>query len=835
MSAHGEGDNLGREKKVDYVRIDMEEEEDIDDGVSTRTVASDHVQKLENVREEETGPKPFWETEKPWVSGDHFHIPIPNEGKTLEKCAEIVEDLDTGKCNAWKDEIQNLLLFAGLFSAIVTGFAVEAAKALNGPSEDLTVQLLAQISAQLALGLNNTGTAPRIPSIEVPPFDPPSNITRVNILWTVSLTISLTVVTIGILCLQWLREYERRDPGRTPEDALATRYSREQSLRAWKVPFIIAVLPLLLQAALALFLIGLVDYFYAMSRVTGGILAALVGLVLLILIATTALPAISDFSQIAALRDLGHRRLVYCAYRSPQSWAFTLACSTAITLFRTVIHKRLRVFRAWRYLVAFCSSCAIIVLSPIWLLAGVGGYQNISKAVRTVFERAKNADSPKRESGRIISTLSGLRNWVSYDAWWRKHCEDDYILGIFDLSREYRGTPSPILRAAYRCIHDITALDRLNEAIQSTFGPEALGRPALFQLSHSISSSDQFHVSHDMAMFQIGRAVFPKKHVYGSCYIGEWEHCHMLELFVRMSQRGYLVECPSILEEHVHFRKAIERRVPSLPSPLRLQVFRVFIEKLKPDSFTALPPDLKANIVNSMLALLTTLILEPIDGDSVTPSSIPGLSNGEPSPLTHPHTFEMLDAGFRSLAIALKMLDASESQLLQGLAEAGTIHPDFNSYLIDPLKPPQWYPGAAERTKVAEWRCKLLAHSRGFWEFIGSSIAPRCFTERKNDGDVSNDSKMLGMSRKGRWLQLVEIIGWDSAPLEFLVDSLDPTSFNETRVFAIDRDYVELVLNIIGSFVLTHGIEPPASTHKNQPPPKSIEFSSSSCGVRLYT
>ncbi|KAF8188633.1 hypothetical protein BJ912DRAFT_851078, partial [Pholiota molesta] len=45
-------------------------------------------------------------------------------------------DADTTRCDAWKDEVSALLIFAGLFSAVVTAFVIESYKFLQpGPND----------------------------------------------------------------------------------------------------------------------------------------------------------------------------------------------------------------------------------------------------------------------------------------------------------------------------------------------------------------------------------------------------------------------------------------------------------------------------------------------------------------------------------------------------------------------------------------------------------------------------------------------------------------------------------------------------------------------------
>lgn len=88
---------------------------------------------------------------------------------------------------------------------------------------------------------------------------------------------------------------------------------RYRGLRAWRVPEIIASLPLLLQIALALFLVGVLVLLWHLQTVVAWITTAIVGLTFLFLIVTTILPAIQ---YIYPKFD------TQCAYKSSQSWSF---------------------------------------------------------------------------------------------------------------------------------------------------------------------------------------------------------------------------------------------------------------------------------------------------------------------------------------------------------------------------------------------------------------------------------------------------------------------------------------------------------------------------------
>ncbi|KAI0347432.1 hypothetical protein BDW22DRAFT_1351870, partial [Trametopsis cervina] len=163
----------------------------------------------------------------------------------------------------WKDDLNNLLVFTGLFSAVVTGFAVESYSWLQTtpPDSSIQIQLLAQISSQLASfsvaqGFVNSTTQP-IPLIEIePPAETSKLNVQINTLWFLSLGISLIASLLSIMVQQWLREY--RLPGHLAiRERIRLRQYRYQGLLDWGVPEIVSVLPVLLQVALILFLAGL--------------------------------------------------------------------------------------------------------------------------------------------------------------------------------------------------------------------------------------------------------------------------------------------------------------------------------------------------------------------------------------------------------------------------------------------------------------------------------------------------------------------------------------------------------------------------------------------------
>ncbi|KAF9467114.1 hypothetical protein BDZ94DRAFT_1280471 [Collybia nuda] len=153
---------------------------------------------------------------------------------------------DNGMCRGWRDQIDTLIIFSGLFSATVTAFTVESYQWLNETPTDTLARL--QLRDRFDAAQN-----PDIDRLAPATFSVSSTSVAINTLWFASLTLSLAAVVISILCKQWLHEYQRYD-NFTTDEAFLIRGLRYRGLMAWRVPEIIASLPLLLQTALILLL-----------------------------------------------------------------------------------------------------------------------------------------------------------------------------------------------------------------------------------------------------------------------------------------------------------------------------------------------------------------------------------------------------------------------------------------------------------------------------------------------------------------------------------------------------------------------------------------------------
>ncbi|KAK7051408.1 hypothetical protein VNI00_004908 [Paramarasmius palmivorus] len=246
--------------------------------------------------------------------------------ESFEKLQAQVTKYDNGLVKGWNDDIDTLLVFAGLFSAVVTAFLIESYQWLHQDPQETAIILLTRISQQL----NESQPT----SSEPIPFVAEASSIRINCFWFLSLILSLTSALFGLLSKQWLREHQRDVPTRTSAEDLALKQLRRDSFEKWGVASFLSALPILLEVALFLFFVGVLDLLRTLHPVPFGIclvaVAANVGLYFL----TTILPTITiprnqtTFIQRCLFKELAYQFI--CPYKSPQAWA-VYKLSTTLT------------------------------------------------------------------------------------------------------------------------------------------------------------------------------------------------------------------------------------------------------------------------------------------------------------------------------------------------------------------------------------------------------------------------------------------------------------------------------------------------------------------------
>ncbi|PSR85631.1 hypothetical protein PHLCEN_2v5387 [Hermanssonia centrifuga] len=218
-----------------------------------------------------------------------------------------MKEYDEGEMKVLNDDIDALLIFAGLFSAVLTAFVVPSYLLLQPDNSQLSVQILDRISAQLARFeilppfINSTASDSASPAFQVS-----TSARWMNCLWFLSLILSLSSALFGILAKQWIREYlQWRKVAAAPRENVLLRQLRIDAWEGWKVSAGISTIPALLELAVVLFLAGLVVLVWTLDTVVAIVITTAVSVVIMVLCTVTVLPAV-------------YRR---CPYKSPTGWA----------------------------------------------------------------------------------------------------------------------------------------------------------------------------------------------------------------------------------------------------------------------------------------------------------------------------------------------------------------------------------------------------------------------------------------------------------------------------------------------------------------------------------
>ncbi|KAI0347596.1 hypothetical protein BDW22DRAFT_2862 [Trametopsis cervina] len=169
-----------------------------------------------------------------------------------------MKEFEKAEIQGFKEDMDALLVFIGLFCAVLTGFIVISYTSLQANTAGLMLLVMTHVSIQAASYsfhdgfLNSTMPAPT----SLPAFEPTHNAIIVNILWTASLIVSLAAASFAMLVKQWLRQ-SSFIPRSSAVHEMRIRYSRRRALEDWQVFEITDILPLLQHISFALFFAGL--------------------------------------------------------------------------------------------------------------------------------------------------------------------------------------------------------------------------------------------------------------------------------------------------------------------------------------------------------------------------------------------------------------------------------------------------------------------------------------------------------------------------------------------------------------------------------------------------
>ncbi|KAG8792315.1 hypothetical protein FRC12_006501 [Ceratobasidium sp. 428] len=252
----------------------------------------------------------FSEDEDVYEDEYEYSNPKPKNGRTTDKPGEELsheaaiwriyrneaQEYDQELVKSRHASLDMLLLFATLFSAVITAFLVESKNLLQQDPADASVALLlliAQSQRRIELGSpgspSDTGLEPNIPQ-----FKASTTARWINGIWFTSLVLSISAALVAMLSKEWLNAFLISRPRHAHSHAL-DRQARLEGIKRWQTLYIIALLPSILHISLLLFSIGLVIYLWTLDWVIAIVLAVIVGATLLFYITTATLGAIFDY------------------------------------------------------------------------------------------------------------------------------------------------------------------------------------------------------------------------------------------------------------------------------------------------------------------------------------------------------------------------------------------------------------------------------------------------------------------------------------------------------------------------------------------------------------
>ncbi|KAI4522684.1 hypothetical protein K525DRAFT_283499 [Schizophyllum commune Loenen D] len=208
-----------------------------------------------------------------------WHV-LLDEGRVHD--AELVD--------GWRDTLDVLLVFAGLFSAVVTTFVVQSSQALQPDYAQISVSLLAEMLAMQRAWATGSSIddVPRS-SLALDAVSASALDYWCNGLWYISLSLSMSAALMAVLVKQWILAYNSNVSGTPKQQALARQF-RLIGVERWNVPFIVGLLPMLLHISLLLFFVGLSLYVFTLDSVIAWIIVALAIAVYLLYLVANILP-----------------------------------------------------------------------------------------------------------------------------------------------------------------------------------------------------------------------------------------------------------------------------------------------------------------------------------------------------------------------------------------------------------------------------------------------------------------------------------------------------------------------------------------------------------------
>ncbi|KAI0292524.1 hypothetical protein BC826DRAFT_433338 [Russula brevipes] len=180
-----------------------------------------------------------------------------SSGPLFSMYSKIAEDEDNKMVDQWQKDADGIIIFSGLFSAVLAALVVLSIQDLKQDTSAFYLQKIYELQADPNVSRSFTPEKP-------PTFSPSQSAIWVNVLWFLSLVMSLTCAMFATTLQQWARRYLRiTQPARTsPHKRARMRAFFANGVDRFRVSWAAEALPALLHLSLFLFFAGLLIYLF---------------------------------------------------------------------------------------------------------------------------------------------------------------------------------------------------------------------------------------------------------------------------------------------------------------------------------------------------------------------------------------------------------------------------------------------------------------------------------------------------------------------------------------------------------------------------------------------
>ncbi|KAJ7509426.1 hypothetical protein B0H11DRAFT_1249175 [Mycena galericulata] len=205
------------------------------------------------------------------AAADLARQPIPEVPATSSSAwnallGSTLTDKIEPRVERWRSGLDALLVFLGLFSAIVTAFLVNSISGLTQDTAAITNEILLNLTA-VVVSLGGGTSVSELNSSYNGPFQPDASNVRINSFWSISLTFSLSIAALAVGCRGFLNmaTWSRH---KKASERLADVWTRWTATDRLLRP-VIESLPWLLILPVFLFIIGILDLLFSRLQCPG--------------------------------------------------------------------------------------------------------------------------------------------------------------------------------------------------------------------------------------------------------------------------------------------------------------------------------------------------------------------------------------------------------------------------------------------------------------------------------------------------------------------------------------------------------------------------------------